>query len=368
MAIPDDVREMIARQLDRTAPEERRILDAASAAGAEFSSAAAAAAAGVAIDQADGCCANLARRELFLTARGADEWPDGTVSGRYAFRHALYQEVAYEHVPAGRRVELHRRIGRAIEVAFGERAGEVAAELAMHFQRARDIDRAVAYLHRAGEIAIASRRGAGGCDTSNCCARPAQDAAESPRHAQQELALQIALGPSLMAIKGFGVPEVEQVYARALELCEPMGDPQLFRALWGLWQFRMNRAELDAARALGKRLVALARHTDDAGVVIEAHHALWCHLFFQGELLASRDHVAQALALYRFRAARIPRLGLRPPRPRRVRPLDGRLDIRASRRLRASDPAQSRRPGARTAARSSVQRDPRARVRGFSPS
>ena len=38
-----------------------------------------------------------------LQARGTAVWPDGTVAGRYGFLHALYQEVLYERLPAGRR-------------------------------------------------------------------------------------------------------------------------------------------------------------------------------------------------------------------------------------------------------------------------
>ena len=55
-----------------------------------------------------------------------------------------------------------------------------------------------------------------------------------------------------MAIKGWGAPEVERIYVRAQELCEQIGNtPELFRALWGLWQFRTNRAELDVQWRLG---------------------------------------------------------------------------------------------------------------------
>jgi tetratricopeptide (TPR) repeat protein len=102
-----------------------------------------------------------------------------------------------------------------------------------------------------------------------------------------------------MAIKGWGAPEVERIYVRAQELCEQIGDtPELFRALWGLWQFRTNRAELDVSMALGKRLLTMARLANDSGVVLEAHHALWTCLFLQGDLVAARDEVTEGIALY----------------------------------------------------------------------
>src|SRR5262245_62297415 len=60
---------------------------------------------------------------------------------------------------------------------------------------------------------------------------------ETPAHTQQEIDLQIALGPALMITKGYVAPEVEHAYLRARELCQRMGDiAQLFSALRGLWQ------------------------------------------------------------------------------------------------------------------------------------
>ena len=53
-------------------------------------------------------------------------------------------------------------------------------------------------------------------------------APHAPRHperAQQELDLQIALGPALMATKGQAAPEVEQTYARAQALCQQSARP-----------------------------------------------------------------------------------------------------------------------------------------------
>ena len=55
---------------------------------------------------------------------------------------------------------------------------------------------------------------------------------DTPERAQQELVVQMTLGPALMAIKGGGAPEVERVYTRARELCDRVGEPaELFRVL-----------------------------------------------------------------------------------------------------------------------------------------
>lgn len=299
IAIPENVRRMIGHELDRLRPHERRVLAAASAVGVEFSAAAVAAAERLGLDEVEDCCAQLARRASFLTSDGSDTWPDGTVAGRYAFRHALYQEVTYEHVPAGRRVDLHRRIGERLEAGLAERAVEAAPELAMHFERGRDARRAIRYLRLAGDVATrrsAAREAAAHLTRALDLLRAEPD---TPERAEQEAALQIALGGPLMAIRGRGAPEVERAYTRAQELCERIADaPGLFPALWGLFLFRRSRGEIDVAHGFGKRLLALARHTDDPGLLIEAHHALWATLFARGELVAARDHVAEAVALY----------------------------------------------------------------------
>ena len=56
----------------------------------------------------------------------------------YRFTHALYQEVAYQRLPAARRVQLHRRLGEREEAGYGLQVRERAAELAVHFTRGRD--------------------------------------------------------------------------------------------------------------------------------------------------------------------------------------------------------------------------------------
>ena len=76
--------------------------------------------------------------------------PDGTVASRFAFQHALHREALYARLPAGRRVDLHRCVGKRLAQAYGERAREIAGEVAMHFERGRDAERAIRYLHVAG--------------------------------------------------------------------------------------------------------------------------------------------------------------------------------------------------------------------------
>ena len=94
-----------------------------------------------------------------LEGRGEEELPDGTLGTRYRFAHGLYQRVLYEDLVAPRRGELHRRAGELLVRHWGENAPSRAVEMAEHFERGRDIARAVRFRTLAGEHAV--RRFAG---------------------------------------------------------------------------------------------------------------------------------------------------------------------------------------------------------------
>ena len=93
------------------------------------------------------------RRYQFLSPARLVELPDGTMTSRYKFNHMLYLEVPYRLLPAMRRSQIHRRVGHSGEAIYGDHVGEIAAELAMHFEQGADNPRAVKYLLHAAQNA-----------------------------------------------------------------------------------------------------------------------------------------------------------------------------------------------------------------------
>jgi hypothetical protein len=73
------------------------------------------------------------------------------LSGCYAFRHALYQEVLYQRLAPGRRAQTHRRLGESLEQGYGARAPEVAPVLALHYELGHNFPGAVRHLALAAE-------------------------------------------------------------------------------------------------------------------------------------------------------------------------------------------------------------------------
>lgn len=82
-----------------------------------------------------------------------------TSSGRYAFRHALLAEAAFDTVLPGRRRRLHAAIAQALSDSNGHRGAERAGalvEIAHHWFEARELDNAFTASLEAGYAAQAS--------------------------------------------------------------------------------------------------------------------------------------------------------------------------------------------------------------------
>ena len=122
---------------------------------------------------------------------------------------------------------------------------------------------------------------------------------DNSERTQQELSLQIALGAPLLATKGYGAAEVGQVYTRARELCQQIGEfPHLFPTLYGLAAFSMVRGELQIAHKLCEQLLRLAQNTSDSSLLVMAHRGLGTTLLWLGEFVAARAHCEQGLTVY----------------------------------------------------------------------
>jgi len=299
VGVPDSVKQMIERQLDYLDAEKRRTLEAASVAGAEFSTLALVA--GLEGDRAliETRCDELARQNQFIQDRGVHELPNGEASSRYGFIHNLYQNILYERMPAARRVQLHRRIGERGEEVYGENASEIAAELAMHFERGRDYKRAAKHFKQAAENAIrrfAYHEAVGLARRGLELLRKLPATAE---RAEQELFMQLTLGVPLIATEGYAAPDVGNLYLKARELCKELGGTaDVSEALWGLRTFYTLRAEFATAREIAEEFLRLAERLSYPGLAMRGHWAMEIIFMHLGEFTLALKHYEKALSLY----------------------------------------------------------------------
>jgi predicted ATPase len=217
----------------------------------------------------------------------------------YTFKHALIQDAAYQSLLRSTRQQYHQRIAQVLVSQFPETAETQPELLAQHYTEAGLSAQAIPYWQRAGQRA--SERSAHveamahltrGLEVLNTLP-------DTPERTQQELVLQTTLGPALLATKGYAAPEVGQVYARAQELCQQVGEtPQIVPTLYGLYYFHLIRAEFHRARELAEQLLRVAQHHQDQSVLLLAHLALSVPPFHLGELTLCRTHLEQGMALY----------------------------------------------------------------------
>jgi predicted ATPase len=302
---PRSILQMVERNLERLTPDEQRVLEAASVVGAEFSAAAVAAAVESPLSEIEATCTRLSRHEQFVSAHGFSEWPDGTVASSFRFHHALYGDVLYGRMSVAYRLGLHRRIANRQEQAHGERAGEIAAELAHHYSRANDRNKAIEYFQIAGERA-AARCAMGEAEGHYANAlKVFNELPETPERDRRELALQLAVGRARIAIKGWAAPEVEHAYTRGWKLFEQQGDlAQLFPILYGRWVNYLVRFDLREAYQIGEELMLQAKNAGDSTLLLQAHQALGNTSCQMGRFQLAREHLEAALSLCNGRRAR----------------------------------------------------------------
>jgi class 3 adenylate cyclase/predicted ATPase len=217
----------------------------------------------------------------------------------YRFKHALIQDAAYQSLLKSTRQQYHQRIAQVLEAHFPETVETQPEWLAHHYTQAGLTEQAVRYWQQAGQRAHARAAPAEAVVhfTRGLALLPTLP--DGPERVQQELTLQLALGPALMVTRGFAAPEVGAAYTRARLLCQQVEEtPELFRVLRGLFGFYEVQAQLQTAHELAEQLFHLAQRLQEPALLVEAHRALGDDLFYLGEFAQARHHLEQGLARY----------------------------------------------------------------------
>jgi len=297
--VPANVRELIQKQIERLSPDERTVLEAASVAGMECSSVAIAAGLENTVEWVEEHCEELARRHQFLSPAWLFELPDGSVTPRHRFIHVLYKEVPYRLIAPMRRSQIHQRIAERGIAIYGDRANEIAAELAMHFEQSHDSLRALEYTLQAAENAAARSAHHEAIDLAKRGLETLKIRPEASEHAKQEMKLRMILSASLMAIKGFASAEVEKINAPGRELFWRHGpSPELFYMLWSQNFYKQFSGELRPALEIAYQLMQLAEDLSDGALTMEAHQSIGALLVLLGRCSEALEHLEKGSALY----------------------------------------------------------------------
>jgi len=144
--LPNSVQGLLLAQIDRLTVEARHTLQMASVIGRTFLL--------KVLDALDAGAKDL-DEQVFSLERQEYVLSDGLadLGLAYTFRHILIQESAYSTLLYERRRAYHRQVAETLENFFPTQIGEQAGLLSFHYERAGDLDKAIAYTLQAADNA-----------------------------------------------------------------------------------------------------------------------------------------------------------------------------------------------------------------------
>lgn len=290
-AIPSTLQELLAARLDRLG-SAKEIAQLGATLGREFSYDLLAA---VALHDHVTLRDELAR---LVTAELLEQHARPPRS-RYAFRHALIQEAAYQSVPKGRRQRYHEQVARVLEQRFPTVTSARPELVAHHYTCGGLNEPAIGYWERATRQAMVR-------SAHPEAVRHAREAllllTTMPRTAErgaQELALRCMSGFAYTGFKGYGAPEVAEALGEARRLGEQLGDtPQLVPVLFGLHAYYLVRADRSGATRLAEQLVHLTRDAGDPALRFMGAGAAGTTCFWEGHHARAETLLRDVRALY----------------------------------------------------------------------
>ena len=141
--VPPTVQAILASRIDRLPAAEKELLQTLAVLGREFPLGLIKRVAGKSDDELERMLSALQLAEFIY-----EQPAMGDIE--YQFKHALTLEVAYNPVLVERRRLLHECAGQAIQSLYAGRLEDHLSELAHHYDRSRNVRKAVEYLGRAG--------------------------------------------------------------------------------------------------------------------------------------------------------------------------------------------------------------------------
>jgi DNA-binding winged helix-turn-helix (wHTH) protein/predicted ATPase len=291
LTLPDTIHAVLTTRIDRLPPLVKRVLQTGAVIGREVPYSLLEAITTLPRDNLGQSLAHLQAAELLHETRLVPE-------SIYTFKHVLTQEAAYHSLLPSTRQQLHQQIAHVLEVRFPESTTTQPELLAHHYTEAGLSETAMAYWQRAGQRAVEHSAHVEAITHFRQGLELLYTLPVTPERDQRELALQRSLAV-LLSIRYSATREVEDAYARAVELCRQVGNTQeLFPVLYGLRRFYKKRGKLQRARELGEQLLTLAQGQHDPVLLLCGHYALGDTLLWLGAFQAARTQLECGMTYY----------------------------------------------------------------------
>jgi predicted ATPase len=175
----------------------------------------------------------------------------------------------------------------------------VSGQIAVHYEQAGQAEQAINYYRRAANVAQRTFSNAEARSQLIQALTLLQVLPDTVERSRTELSLLIGLGTALMAIKGYGHPEVEQTLLHAWNLCQKLGNhEQSIPVLTDLWLCYNQKGDLAQQAIWSARLEREVRNSSMKAFQTIAHLTLAGTALFSGDFLAAKQYAEGGLATF----------------------------------------------------------------------
>jgi len=286
LKIPPTVQGILASRIDRLPADAKDLLQTLSVIGREFPMSLIRAVVPKPDDELTRMLNDLQLREFIYEQPAVGDT-------EYSFKHALTLEVAYNSVLMERRKLLHERIGKAIETLYASSLDDHLPELAHHYARTSNVDKAVLYLTAAGKRSL-----------ERSALREAEEQLRKglellktlPEAASRDIRELDLMGPLfrvLFITRGYTAADTIEAAERARALAERAGNlGQVILQLWAVWAAAFVSGDLTRAAELADQMLELAEREGSPTSLAFAHGAQVRVRQYRGDLTGAERHFA----------------------------------------------------------------------------
>jgi tetratricopeptide (TPR) repeat protein len=278
LKIPPTVQGILAARIDRLSADEKELLQTLGVLGREFPLELVRRVTSKSDDELNRMLSELQLAEFIYEQPAVGDT-------EYIFKHALSQEVTYNSILTERRKFLHERAGQALESMFAGNLEDHLNELAHHYSRGDNIEKAVEYLGRVGNQALSRSAFNEALAQARAGIALIPSLPATAERNAREFDMLSTLVSAAAVIEGWGSPLTAQGFRRRLELARESGDDYaLLTALLGVWIDHGVAARLHDAAEMARQIMIVAERIKTPAALADAHYSRGWTSFWSGDL------------------------------------------------------------------------------------
>ncbi len=224
---------------------------------------------------------------------------NGQTLSTYRFRNILFQKYLYGNLDRVERIHLHQQIGDVLEnlCSTVEAFPEVVLQLARHYEEAGNFEKAIHYLHLAGDRAISIPACSEGIVHLSRALDLLAKLPESSQRKEKELEMYLSIAK---AWKYEGpTAKAKNAIKRARDLCTELGRTDLLARILGeLSIFYYVMASYAQATEFAAEALKLAEESQDTLLIMEGHWLLGFQNFCLANYARSIEHLEIVNSFY----------------------------------------------------------------------